>query len=188
MGTLVGAFGIFSEYFFFQDYWRPPLLIQFGPFGGVEDFLFGFAAGGIGAVVFDLAASPSKHHSKNAKKWIIYTAFLIQFISLILFASLLSLNSITASSIGLLLLAAIINWIRPDLIYNSLVSTLICAGLLVGVEALLLITFGGGYLENYFLLDKSEYVVWGVIPLTELLWGLTFGAAVGPLYEVYTGE
>src|SRR3989344_8307415 len=54
MGIVVGFAGILSEAVFFQDYWHPPLVLRFGRFGGIEDFFFGFAFGGICVALYDV--------------------------------------------------------------------------------------------------------------------------------------
>ena len=43
------------------------------------------------------------------------------------------------------------------------------------------------YLEKYFLLHGKVLLIFGTAPITELIWGLSFGAIAGPLYDFKQG-
>ena len=47
MSLIIAVVGPISEYWYFKDYWYPKMVLgPLHPFGGLEDLLFGFAAGG----------------------------------------------------------------------------------------------------------------------------------------------
>lgn len=186
IGLLVGVIGVLFEVFFFQDYWNPPLLFRFGKFGGIEDFLFGFATGGISTAIYAFLFRKRFHKKNSPHYWIIPTMVGIELLSFFIFFYLCRFNSIYASAIGFLISAVTIVTIRKDLITESIVSAVVTALLLVLVESLLLV-FAVGYLRQYYFLYGKMLLLFGYTPITELIWGLSFGAAIGPLYDFASG-
>lgn len=185
-GIIVGTIGIFSEFVFFQDYWNPPLIFRFGKFGGIEDFLFGSAFGGIGVVLYDVIFHKKLRKSFHPQVWIAPIVILSQLLSVYLFFYLLGINSIYASAIGFIIpLIAIISF-RKDLILEVIFSAILAGLLLISVELFMLL-FAPEYLENYFLLHGKTLLIFGVAPITELIWGMCFGALAGPLYDFKEG-
>jgi hypothetical protein len=185
-GVIVGLIGILSESVFFQDYWTPPLLFRFGIFGGIEDFLFGIVAGGVGVVIYDVVFHKRLRRSYHPQIWIMPIVLISQVLSVIIFFKGLGFNSIYASSVGFLVPAILIIYWRRDLAVEVLLSAVLSGLVLVSIEFLMLI-FAPAYLENYFLLHKKTLLIFGVIPLTELIWGVSFGALAGPLYDFSKG-
>ncbi len=187
VGMGVGIVGIFSEAVFFQDYWIPPLLFRFGRFGGIEDFLFGFAAGGIGSVIYDVFFHKQLRIKNNPHFWIISLLILSEMLAIFVFFGLLKMNSIYASAIGLITPAILIVCVRKDLFKETVFSAILAGGILILVESfLLLIT--PSYLNSYFLLHGKINLILGLAPVTELIWGMAFGAVIGPLYDFDYGE
>lgn len=186
-GIAVGIIGIFSEYVFFQDYWKPPLMLKIGIFGGIEDFLFGLAAGGVGAVLYKIIFHKRLRHKNNPHCWIIPLVIISELLSIFLFYTLLKTNSIFASSIGFIIPVLVICIMRKDLIIESLYSAILGGSILILGETLLLF-LAPSYLENYFLLYKKVTLLFGIAPITELIWGMALAALLGPLYEFDYGE
>ena len=185
-GIAIGIIGILSESVFFQDYWNPPLIFRFGKFGGIEDFLFGLAFGGIGVVIYDVIFHKKLRRSFHPQTWIIPTVILSELISVYIFFHLLEVNSIYASAIGFMFPVITILLIRNDLIFETFFSAILAGLLLVFVEIFMLL-FAPTYLEKYFLLHGQVLLIFGIAPLTELIWGICFGALVGPLYDFKQG-
>ena len=52
LSLITAAFGPVSEIWYFADYWKPEIAFPL-PIGGVEDLIFGFAIGGIGAFAYE---------------------------------------------------------------------------------------------------------------------------------------
>src|SRR5665213_821950 len=97
-GIAVGVVGVFSEGVFFRDYWHPPLIFRFGRFGGIEDFFFGIAFGGICVCIYDVVFHKRLKRKGFPHYWI--TSLLV--VSELLSVTLLTgrINSIYASAIG----------------------------------------------------------------------------------------
>lgn len=53
MSLITASFGPISELWYFADYWRPEIALPLPFIGGVEDLLFGFSIGGIGAFAYE---------------------------------------------------------------------------------------------------------------------------------------
>jgi hypothetical protein len=185
-GIAVGIIGILSEYMFFQDYWNPPLLLKLGNFGGIEDFLFGLAFGGIGVVIYDVIFHKRLRRSFHPQKWIIPIVILSEVLTVYLFFHLLKINSIYASAIGFVIPVIVIISIRKDLIKETIFSAILAGLLLISVESFILF-FTPIYLEKYFLLHGKILLIFGTAPITELIWGMCFGAIAGPLYDFKEG-
>lgn len=176
-GVAVGVVGIFSEGVFFRDYWNPPMLFRIGRFGGIEDFFFGLAFGGICVCAYDVIFHKRLRRKGYPHYWITLLLIVSEVLSVILLSRYM--NSIYASAIGFLIPAGTIIAIRRDLIAETLLSALIGGTILASVEMFLLV-LAPSYLENYYLLYNKAPLIFGVIPLTEFLWGASFAALVGP--------
>lgn len=185
-GLTVALAGVLSEYIYFQDYWNPPLIFRFGHFGGIEDLFFGFTAGSLGSVIYNLIFKKREIKKYNRRKWIVIILVASIILSIILFTSVFKINSIYSSSIGLLIPAGIIILLRKDLIKDMIFSALFCGLLLVLAEGLAIFIFND-YLSKYYLLYNEAPVLFGIFPITELVWGISFGALIGPLYEFIEG-
>ncbi len=185
-GLVVGLIGILSESVFFQDYWVPPLLFRFGKFGGIEDLLFGLVAGGVGVVIYDVVFHKRLRRSCHPQSWIIPIVLISQIVSIAVLFNGMGYNSIYASAIGFLVPVAIIILFRKDLITEVLISAVLAGFVLISIEFLMLV-FAPTYLDKYFLLHKQTLLIFGAVPLTELIWGVAFGALAGPLYDFKQG-
>lgn len=186
MGLIVGTFGVISEYWFFKDYWQPALLINFYGFGGIEDFMFGSAVGAIGGIIYNLITRSRTIRNFPKRRWIYLIGLFLSLFCFVILNSYLSINSIFASATALILGMLIILIIRPDLWKNALISSLVFGVLLVLGEGFILL-FTRNYLPSYYLLQGQAPVLFGLFPITELIWGLAFGSVVGPLYEFAEG-
>lgn len=186
IGIGVAVVGVFSEYFFFQDYWNPSLIYQFGIFGGIEDLMFGFAAGGIGSAIPNIISSVKTIKNKRPKRII---APILLFIAILAFSlsNVIGINSILSSIIALFISAIIICMMRPDLLRSMFFSAFIFGLGLIFIEGVFLTVLGEGYLQNYFLLYKKIPIIFDVILITEFIWGFFFGAVVGSLRECFSG-
>ncbi len=176
-GIAVGLAGVLSEGVFFRDYWHPPLLFRLGHYGGIEDFFFGVAFGGICVCIYDVFFHKRLRRKKHPHYWI--TSLLI--ISEVLAVETLTpfMNSIYASAIGFLLPAAVIIIMRRDLIPETLLSALLGGSILAFMEMVLLI-LAPNYLKQYYFLYGKAPLIFGIVPLTEFLWGAAFAALVAP--------
>lgn len=176
-GIMVGLAGILSEGVFFRDYWHPPLLFRIGHYGGIEDFFFGVAFGGICVCIYDVFFHKRLKRKRHPHYWI--TSLLV--VSEVVAVEGLSpfMDSIYASAIGFLVPVAAIIIIRRDLIIETFLSALLGGSILAFVEMILLV-MAPNYLRQYYFLYNKAPLIFGIVPLTEFLWGAAFAALVGP--------
>jgi len=187
-GFLFSFIGVILEYIFFQDYWNPTLLIQFGKFGGVEDLMFGFVAGGFGAVFYNFLFKRKLVKGEKKRHWILPLMIFCQTLGIFLLTLVLKMNSIYGSAIGFLVPALVMFIVRKDLRMEIIISALLGGFILIGGEALILTSIGQDFLEKYFLLYRRVPILLGIFPITEFIWGFCFGALISPLYEFYSGK
>jgi hypothetical protein len=188
MSVLFGFIGFLVEPIFIVDWWHP-LTITNTPIG-IEDFLFGFALGGVAAVIYEEVMkkklNPRRRHFKPRWPWFLVYAILI---SSLFYGSffLFNIHSFWASLIAIMTVTILI-WIqRPDLIFNSLLS-----GILLTIVASLffilpqLIT--PGWVQTHWYMENLTGITILSGPLEDYLWCITAGLLVGPLYEFWQSE
>lgn len=189
MSVMAAVMGPLSEYWYFRDYWQPMLLWRFHPLiGGLEDVLFGFAIGGIAAVLYEEILGQRLERRERKQNWILLAFASIGLFSMVIFNNVLGINSIFASCIGFLLTSLVILRFRPDLLRNALLSGLFLAGVMFAFY-FFYFSFFLDYAREIFLLHSEPWAIWifGRIPLTEMLWAVCWGMVGGPLYEFWRG-
>ena len=194
MSLLTASFGVISEIWYFADYWEPEIALPLPYIGGVEDLLFGFSIGGIGAFVYEsvFVRGICKCSEKELKReWFLFVFFAITGTSMIVLNNVLGINSIFASSIGMIIVATIMLYIRPDLIPNALGSAVMVAGVMFVIYYLGQEAFPSAHTwmtSIWKLYGTSQGVVlFKHIPWTEMLWGLSWGLVWGSMYEFLVG-
>jgi hypothetical protein len=186
-GAIVGPL---SEIIYFRDYWLPKsaLFINLGNFPlMLEDILFGFAIGGIAAVIFEVVfrmrLKRLSFHSKHVVKgWAIVLLFGL---ALTIFLAI-GLNSIFASALAFIITTLPILFYRKDLLLDA-VGSGFCVMIVMFVCYYILFNLA----SNTEFLMKEQWLIYGTsldlrfagIPLTEMAWGFTWGFLAGPLYE-----
>lgn len=187
IGPIVGIAFILLETVFFQDYWHPPLLFSFERFGGIEDFLFGVAAGGVGTALYDLVFHKRFRKKGHPHRWIIPILIISELSCIGIFFYGFNINSIYASSIGFLIPAFIIMMVRKDLVVETILSAML-GGLLLIFSEMLILLFAPTFLQHYFLLYRKVPLLFGIVPLTEFLWGASFAGVIGPFFDFDYGD
>lgn len=193
MSLITASFGPISELWYFADYWKPEIALPL-PVGGIEDVLFGFSIGGIGAFAYEslFVRGICKCKEKKLKKeWFLLVFFAVVGISMIVLNNLLGINSIFASSIGMFIVAAVMLYLRPDLIINAVGSAFLVAGIMFVIYFLgqeVSPTAHVWMLRIWKLSSTPEgIIIFKHIPWTEMLWGLSWGFVWGPMYEFLVG-
>lgn len=194
MSLLTASFGPISELWYFADYWKPETVLPLPVIGGVEDLMFGFSIGGIGAFGYEslFVRGICKCEDKKLKKeWFLLVFFAIIGVSMIILNNLLGVNSVFASSIGMVVIAAIMLFLRPDLITNALGSAFFVAATMFVIYFLGQELFPSGHvwMERIWKLSgrPEGIIIFKHIPVTEMLWGLSWGLVWGPMYEFLVG-
>lgn len=181
-----------GESFFLLDYWRPPLILPIWyhgmAYGGLADLLFVFALGGIASAAYPVVTHQVARRGVWPHRQWLGLVFIAVMVGCLYFLSF-AVNSILTSMLGFLLTALILCAFRPDLWPSALVSGTVSALTLTTVEAAFSL-LAPQFLNRYWLLYHTRWgiVIAGHVPLTEVLWGAAFGAAIGPLYDACVGS
>jgi hypothetical protein len=194
LSFIIGVIGPFSEYWYFKDYWNPPMIFKPSwPFGGLEDFLFGFGIGGISAVIYEIIFRRKLICPRKTKRgyhnWILLVFPLIVIAIMIILTDVHGLNSIYASSIAFLIPFALMMGYRPDLLKDAILSGLLVMSLMFAIYFFYLPYFLREIgREAWFLYGTAHgLLIFGRVPLTEMIWGMSWGMVGGPLYEFWRG-
>lgn len=193
--SAIGAvLGPISELAYFRDYWMPqstfPFFIGTFPFM-IEDVLFGFAIGGIAAVVFEVLSRAhlvrlSRHSKYAISSWAVLLILYVAFKGGFLFG----LNSIYASAMGFIIAGFAMVLARRDLLLDAVGSGFVVMGIMFVSYWVLFnaVSNSEQLLEQaWYLYDTPLGSRIAGVPLTEMVWGFTFGFLIGPLYE-YMGN
>lgn len=194
MSLLTASFGPISEIWYFADYWKPAVALPLPLIGGVEDLIFGFAIGGIAAFAYEslfVRGLCKCEEKKLRREWFLLLFFAVVGGGMIVLNNLLGLNSIFASSIGMILVAAIMLALRPDLIINAVGSAFLVAGTMFAIYFLGQAAFPQAHTwmtRIWKLYAKPEGVIFFQhVPASEMLWGFSWGLVWGPMYEFLVG-
>jgi len=195
MSLITASFGPISEIWYFADYWKPEIALPLPIVGGVEDLLFGFSIGGIGAFAYESlfvrGICTCVENKEKRREWFLLTFFAIEGLSMIILNNLLGLNSIYASSIGMIMFAAVMLILRPDLLIHAIGSAILVAGVMFTIYFLGQEFFPSAHAWMLRIWKLSgteqEVILFRHIPWTEMLWGLSWGLVWGPMYEFLVG-
>jgi len=190
MSLILLPLGSISEIIYFRDYWLPngvwPMYFGVLPIF-IEDFIFSLSIGGIGAVVYESLIKRKQVRSRVHKHIsIVVIAVIFSIVSLGLIK--LGFNSIYATSIGFFISALLILAQRRDLFLDSIFSGL-AVMIIMFLSYLILFNLTSNIGELY----KKIWLLYGTpldmrlfnIPMTEMVWGFTWGMLVGPIYEYW---
>jgi len=189
IGVLGGIAGLICEYWYFQDYWRPPTLFGTATLS-IEDFLFGFAIVSLGATA-GLAALGKKHAPRvkgAGKKLLLVVLFAV--VTNIVMVNILGINSIIATYVIFGTIAALGLILHPQLWKMALIS----AGVLMAIAFVsYFIVFGlidPSYVGKYFLLTNNSFLptLGGFMPITELIWYALWGIASTVILNLVNGR
>lgn len=180
-----------TEPIFVPKYWNPPSLFDLAQRTGfdIESFIFCFAIGGIGSVIYhafarqDLlsvppAARQSTRHRFHA------LALMTPYLSFPLLYAL-PWNPIYPGIVALALGAGLTVACRPELGRKTLVGGILFLALYALFMALLRV-FAPGYIPQVWNLADLSGVVPAGIPLEELVFGFAFGMYWSGLYEHFS--
>lgn len=185
---LTMLFGL-TEPLFVPEYWAPPSLFNLAEKTGfdIESFLFSFAIGGIGVVlyrlVFPAELSALSEHEKYHKRHQLHRVILFLPVAIFLvLAVFTSLNHIYCGVIALFLGGVATLYCRPELKAKIWVGGLLFLGFYVVYFGSLLLVFPQFVDAHWNLAALTGIKILG-IPLEELLFAFTFGMYWSGLYE-----
>lgn len=184
-GLVGAAAGLFAEWLYFVDYWRPPTLRGIAV-TSVEDALFGFGVAALALCIylFFEGAHPAAW-KLNRKHSLHVVALMVVVIGCwIVLTKVAHLNSMVASYIVFLITPAFLLARRPYLWRMMLVSGFALA--LIGgmVYAVLFGLLDRTYIDSYFLLTHERWnpTLFGFYPLAEVAWYFLWAFSVAGVY------
>ena len=187
---ITAAFG-FTEPIFVPSYWLPPSLFELAQRTrfDIESFIFSFAIGGIGVVLYDaltrthltsvavtLQAEPLHRFHRTA-----LAVPAVAFIPL----ALLPWNAVYAAIVALVFGSGASVVCRPSLLRRTLVGGALFLGLYT-VFMFGLSLSAPGYIARVWNLPALSGVLLRDIPLEEFLFGIAFGLYWSGVYEHFT--
>ena len=190
VSLVTAAFGL-TEPIWVPEYWNPPSLIELAQRTGfdIESFIFSFALGGIGAVLYNaltnrhfarVSAQEKRgrmHRFHMAALWLPYVLFVALYF--------LPWNPIYPAVLCMVIGGLASGICRPDLKVKSLVGGAVFLGL-YSVFMLGLVWLTPGYIPQVWNLAALSGALIGGIPLEELLFGFSFGWYWAGVYEHFT--
>lgn len=181
---IFGVLAFPANYIYLQDWWHPLTITR--TILGIEDFILGFATGGVAAVIFeDVFKKKIKIRKSRKDKSINILSILILILTLFIGSYfILGLHSFWVSLIVFGIPTLIIWLKRKDLIIDSLFSGIL----------LVIVSFPSywipelispGVVEKLWYLDKLSGIIFLGQPLEDIIWWFFAGIFIGPLYEYW---
>ena len=184
--TIAGILALVLEPFFRADYWTPELFN--GWTVGVEDFLYGFAIGGIASALYEEVFKKrfirKKSHTYHWR--FVFILYLASFVSLFVSRQLWGLNTMYATLGALAVAFFLIIFFRLDLVRDSIWTGILFTVITLFAYIPTLILFPDFVSSFWHLQNLSGAMLVG-LPFEELLWAFMFGLVAGPFYEVWEG-
>jgi zinc transporter ZupT len=185
MSSLIGILSPVTSYYWWTvDWWRPLTLL--GTRVGFEDVIMGFAAGGIMAVVYEVVFKKGlyKRKMRHDSSGGLVVLFLLAQTTMWLFWGV-GLTSFWASTLSMLLVAAVMLSKRRDLIIDAFLSGILMAGIsLLSYYTIMIVS--SDWISRTYLSGLSGIKVTG-IPIEELVFWFLAGLVFGPFYEYWQG-
>lgn len=183
MSIIFAIAGVIVEPAYVHDWWRPITIT--GTIVGFEDFLFGFAIGGISSVIYETLFKKRIIEQKSRKKDHSFIAFGMFFIGIFgVCFTLFSLNSFISSIIAFSIGIIIILISRKDLLVVSLV-TAVTVTILASITYTITELITPGWVQAFWYFRNVPNIVIFNVPIDDIVWYFLAGAFIGPLYEFW---
>ena len=190
VSLVTAVFGL-TERIWVPSYWNPPSLFELTRRTGfdIESFIFSFALGGIGTVLYDALTSrrfAPVSATEERGPWHRFHAVAV-WLPIVLFVPLYFLpwNPIYPAILCMAIGSIASGICRPDLKWKGIVGGFAFL-LLYAMFMLGLVWFTPGYIAQVWNLPALSGVLVGGIPLEELLFGFGFGWYWAGIYEHFT--
>lgn len=179
----------FTEFLFVPEYWLPPTLFNLAAKTqfDIESFIFSFAIGGIGGVIYSLVypgveVSMSEKDKIEHRHHLHKYAFLLPVIIFLSLAVFTKLNHIYCGIIALFIGALATLYCRPDLKLRIWMGGVLFI-LLYYIYFGSILLFFPLYVKLYWNLPALTGILITGIPIEELAFAFTFGMYWAGLYE-----
>ena len=191
-GIAFAPAALISELWFLQDYWSPiyvaPLAIGTWRFGGVEDYVFGYALAGISAGVFEAL---TLRQGLPPVPRISLPAYLkmaglgaIGLALIVVLAAFLHLRSIHAATVAITLTALLMFVLRPEVAPRALLTALAFAGFFWFFYVGVLMPLYPGMIDAFWMPHGNFGIRLVGVPLEEVVCGFFASLFAGPVYRV----
>ena len=176
--------GPIFERWYHLDYWKPSVV---GPFAvGLEDFLFGFGVGGLGAVAYEVLAGRARVPRHGWQNPLFFLAIFLFGLAAHAIAAP-SLNSIYVSMAVFLVATGIMVIRRPDLAACAAISGAAVAAFMI-LNYQVVLVFHPTLFEDFWFLSSLSGKFILRVPIEEPLWGFFWGAFIGCAWKYGFGE
>jgi hypothetical protein len=190
MSALGGLAGPISEYWHLRDYWHPdyflPVAVGDWRFG-IEDYILTFAMAGTAMSLFEKFAAKKEWGPLPPVSWRILfrldMAGNFGILMMILFASIIGMNSIYAILLTILVCSAALYRTRPAWLLSILPAAAAFSLFYWMVLKFLLMPLFPGIIERWWNLDALWGVRLSVVPIEEPLWAFGVALFAGPAYR-----
>lgn len=185
MSIIIGIASVITCYIWWTDDWWYPVTLT-GTKVGIEEFILGFATGGIMASIYEFIFRKTLYRKVAVSKHLALST--IVFLVLLTEAGrkFFSLSTFWASTIAMIVTASIMLIIRKDLVLNSIVSA-VSMMIISGLFYLCLILLSPEWVDLTYKYPLSGIRLYG-IPVEEFVFWFLAGFLFGPFYEYWKGE
>jgi hypothetical protein len=184
-GSVAGAV---AEFWYFGDYWSPPLLAGVGEISP-EDFLFGFAIAGVSVAIEDVLLGTRNAHIGPRRMSAFFTVIAANVAALAVFSTMLGYNSVLVSEAMFLASAGVIVTVRRDLFLPTLRSGVLTIAVVLPAYVLLFYWLFPDYWYTHWIMASAFWrsVMILHIPLVEILWYFSWGCLAAALVNCTAG-
>lgn len=187
--SFIGGIFFPAALIYLPDYWYPEHVVSINNWMlGIEDFLFAFFIGGIGAILYEVIFGKThglcECRKKDPKKLI--PIILVAIGALLGLTLLFKLNSIYSNYLAFLIIFAYIVYFRKDLFWQAMLSGF-SVGLLMFFFYQIWIWLYPGIIEHWWKLQNISGILILGTPLEEIIWGFSWGLVGGTIYEFIRG-
>jgi hypothetical protein len=187
MSFIVGVVSVVSSYYWWtKDWWQPHTVI--GTIVGIEDFIMGFAVGGIMAGIYEVIFRRKYTLGERtflAPKGIIILLTLSQITTWLVWG--VGTTTFVASVIAMLLAASVMFYYRKDLIINGLWSGVLMVVISLLFYGTIILIYPLWVEETYLFQNLSGIRALG-FPIEEFVFWFLAGVVWGPLFEYWHNE
>lgn len=185
MSLLIGVASVLTSYYWWTDDWWRPMTIA-GTKVGFEDFIAGFASGGIMATVYEFAFRKTIYHKVKTFNHLGLITLIALTVITEVFLKSLSMTSFYASTFSMLLISGVMISLRKDLFMSSIISAVLMTIISV-LPYLLILAISPDWIGKTYLATLSGIKIIGV-PVEEFVFWFMSGLLFGPFYEYWKGE
>jgi hypothetical protein len=191
-GLAFAPAALVGELWHLQDYWSPIYVLELKigtwRFGGVEDYVFGFALAGISAGIFETL---TLRQGLPALPRISLRAYLrmaglgaFGLTLIIVMTRFLPLRSMHAATVAIALTALLAFVFRPEVVPRALLTALAFAGFFWFFYAGIMIPLYPGMIDAFWMPQGNLGVRLAGVPLEEVVWGFSVALFAGPVFRV----